>query len=149
MNKKQFFILSLLISPFLYQKSLHAGFIRQFVIASITTSIAMEIYLVGELNKTLPAEKQTVLIQEGHPYLDATCEMTKNIFDSAAPILLKAAEQSEKASKALQRQREKALPAFIKTLNPSKKSTPKELSQSPDLEKKETSRVTSDNETEK
>lgn len=150
MNKKQFFILSLLTCPFLYQQNLYAGFIRKFIIASATTSIAMEIYLAGELNKTLSPEKQTVLTQEGHPYLDATFEMTKNIFDSAAPILFKAAEQSEKASKALQAQREKALPALMKNLNSSEEeSTPKELPQSTDLEKKEPPRVTSDHETKK
>ena len=116
-------MLSLLVCPFLYQETVHAGIIRKFLFASVAVAAGMEIYIAGEYNKALSPEKQTRLAKEGHPYLDATFGIAKSTVDMVSPVFSGAAKQLEKASDTLQIQREEVVPALIEQYNPFGKST--------------------------
>ena len=116
-------MLSLLVCPFLYQETLHAGAIRKFLFASVAVAAGMEIYIAGEYNKALSPEKQTRLAKEGHPYLDATFGMAKSTVNRVSHVCPSAAKQLEKASNTLQSQREEVVPALIEKYNPFGKSS--------------------------
>lgn len=123
MNKKQFFMLSLLICPFLYEETLQAGFLRRFLLASVATAAAVEIYSVGEYNKALPLQEQTRLAKEGHPYLDATFGMAENATTTMGHIFAGAALQLKNAGDTLQTQRQHVVPTLIKQYNPFNKNS--------------------------
>ena len=116
-------MLSLLVCPFLYQETMHAGIISKFIFASVAVAAGMKIYVAGEYNKALPAEQKTRLAKEGHPYLDATFGIAKNTVDMVSPVFSSAAKQLERASNTLKTQREEVVPALIEKYNPFGKST--------------------------
>jgi hypothetical protein len=123
MNKKQFFILLLLICPFLYQETLQASFLRRCILASALTATAAEIYYAGECTKTLPLQQQTRLAKEVHPYLDATLGMARNTTLFLGNILAHGAQQLKNADDALELHREETIPTLIKRYNPFNKNT--------------------------
>ncbi len=116
-------MLSLLMCPFLYQETLHAGIIRKFLFASVAVAAGMEIYIAGEYNRTLSPEKQTRLAREGHPYLDATLEIAESTAHTISPFLASASKKLENASASLAFHREEVVPVLIKKYNPFGKST--------------------------
>ena len=127
MNKKQFFILSLLACPFLHQENVQAGFGRTFFFASVAVATGIKIYTAGEYNKTLSQETRTRLAKDGHPYLDATISMPQSAMEAVSPLLASAAEKLENGSRILQNQRETVVPDLLKKYNPFGKSTIQEL----------------------
>ena len=96
MNKKQFFILSLLICPFFYQETLHAGNGRRIALVVAAAAFSTRVYLHAEHNKALSPTEKTVLAKKGYPYLDATLQTTEEV---AQKLSLFFAEVSKKINK--------------------------------------------------
>jgi hypothetical protein len=118
MNKKQFFMLTLLICPLFHSNTVQSGVLRKLICVSLTVAAGMEIYVAGEYNKSLPAEKQTRLSNEGHPYLDATVGFAQTTAEMGTTVFSKSAEYCKNATVCLRDQREKVLPALLQQYYP-------------------------------